>query len=149
MSSKTRPHRNNPRRRSAGFSILELLLVLVILSILAGIVGMRFTGQSKKAKVTAAKSQMDQIKGALTTYNIMHDDFPTTQQGLEALWKDPGSLDDWEPLLDNPVKEDQWGNPWQYRSPGTHNTFDYDLHSWGPDGQDGTDDDVKNWSDEE
>ncbi|MEM9414503.1 MAG: type II secretion system major pseudopilin GspG [Planctomycetota bacterium] len=136
-------------RRHTGFSILELLLVLVILSILAGIVGMRFAGQSGKAKVTAANVQLSNLEGGLTSYEIGLGSFPSTQQGLEALRKQPGSVDDWAgPYLTKPVPEDPWGNPWQYRSPGTHNT-DYDLYSFGPDESEGGGDDITNWSEDE
>lgn len=143
----------NPRKqkRSAGFSILELLLVLVILGILAGIVGVRFAGQSGKAKVTAANTQLENIKTALTRYNIDVTDFPTTQQGLAALSEQPSGVDDddWDgPYLEEKIKEDPWGNPWQYAFPGTHNN-DYDLYSFGPDGKQGGDDDITNWSEDD
>lgn len=141
---------NRKQRKSAGFSILELLLVLVILGILAGIVGVNFVGQSGKAKVTAAKTQLENLKTALTRYNIDVTDFPTTQQGLEALSEQPNGVeDDWDgPYLEEKVVDDPWGNPWQYTYPGTHNN-DYDLYSYGPDGKQGGDDDIKNWSDDD
>ncbi|MEM7625065.1 MAG: type II secretion system major pseudopilin GspG [Planctomycetota bacterium] len=139
------PRRRAPRR---GFSILELLLVLVILSILAGIVGVRFAGQSGKAKVKAANVQLTNLETALKSYEIEIGSFPTTQQGLDALYEEPGSLDDWDgPYMDKRVDVDPWGNPWQYRSPGTHNENDFDLYSFGPDGNEGGDDDIVNWSD--
>lgn len=139
-------------RRSAGFSILELLLVLVILGILAGIVGVRFAGQSGKAKVTAAKTQLENLKTALTRYNIDVTEFPTTQQGLEALTKQPSGVEDtaWDgPYLEEKIENDPWGNPWQYVCPGTHNNNDYDLYSYGPDGKQGGDDDIMNWSEDD
>ncbi len=138
--------------RSSGFSILELLLVLVILGILAGIVGVRFAGQSGKAKVTAAKTQLENIKTALTRYNIDITEFPTTQQGLEALTKQPSGIEDseWDgPYLEEKIDKDPWGNPWQYAYPGTHNDNDYDLYSFGPDGKQGGDDDIINWSEDD
>ncbi|MBX2851255.1 MAG: type II secretion system major pseudopilin GspG [Phycisphaeraceae bacterium] len=142
---------NRKQTRSAGFSILELLLVLVILGILAGIVGVRFAGQSGKAKVTAAKTQLENLKTAMTRYNIDVTDFPTAQQGLEALSEQPNGVrdEDWDgPYLDEKITEDPWGNPWQYAYPGTHNN-DFDLYSYGPDGKQGGDDDIKNWSDDD
>lgn len=148
MQPYTRPAHTR-RRRNAGFSILELLLVLVILSILAGIVGMRFAGQSGKAKVTATKAQLSNIQGALTSYEIGLGQFPTTQQGLDALYKQPSGVDDWDgPYLDKPIDEDEWGHPWQYRAPGSHNN-DYDLYSYGPDGREGGGDDIVNWTEDE
>lgn len=133
--------------RNGGFSILELLLVLVILSILAGIVGVRFVGQSADAKIKAAQAQITEFGTALDTYEIKTGGYPTTQQGLDALVEKPSGVDDWPgQLLAKEVPNDQWGNPWQYRQPGTHNTAGYDLQSFGPDGQSGGGDDVVNWS---
>jgi len=139
-------HRRRSRRH-AGFSILELLLVLVILSILAGIVGVRFAGQSADAKIKAARAQITEFGTALDTYEIKAGGYPTTQQGLDALVNEPSGVEDWPgPLLSKAVPNDQWGKPWQYRSPGEQNTQGYDLWSFGPDGSEGTDDDIVNWS---
>lgn len=135
-------------RHAGGFSILELLLVLVILSILAGIVGVRFAGQSADAKIKAAKSQLVEFTTALSTYEIKSGGYPTTQQGLDALVNQPAGVEDWPGrLLLKGVPKDQWGNDWQYRSPGTHNPDGFDLFSFGPDGQAGGGDDITNWTD--
>lgn len=131
-----------PRR---AFSILELLLVLVILSILAGIVGVRFAGQSNNARIRAAQVQMANLETALKSYEIQLGRFPTTQQGLDALFEAPSGVENWDgPYMDKRVDADPWGNAWQYRSPGVRNA-DYDLHSFGPDGQEGGGDDIVNW----
>lgn len=138
------------RRRSfrGGFSILELLLVLVILSILAGIVGVRFAGQSGKAKVKAATVQLTNLETALKQYEIEIGSFPTTQQGLDALYEAPSGIDDWDgPYMDKRVDADPWAKDWQYRSPGTQNTNGFDLYSFGPDSNEGGDDDITNWDD--
>lgn len=141
--------RNTRSRQHTGFSILELLLVLVILSILAGIVGVRFAGQSGKAKVKAATVQIDNLGTALRSYEIEIGSFPNTQQGLEALYEQPSGIDDWDgPYMEQRVEEDPWGNEWQYRSPGTHND-DYDLYSYGEDGREGGGDDITNWSEDD
>jgi len=138
----------NIRRADAGFSILELLLVLVILSILAGIVGTKFAGQSQKAKVRATKAQLSEFKTALGSYELEVGAYPTTQQGLFALIEEPSGVEDWpgELLESDVVPKDAWGNEWQYRSPGTNNENGYDLHSYGPDGRDGGDDDIANFT---
>lgn len=137
-------------QRSSGFSILELLLVLVILGVLAGIVATRFTGTTEKANITAATTQLDNIKTALMRYEIAMGTFPTTQQGIEALYEMPSGVDEdkWERFLEERVVNDPWGNPYVYRYPGTHNN-DYDLYSFGPDGKEGGDDDITNWSEED
>lgn len=142
---------NRKTHRARAFSILELLLVLVILGILAGIVGVRFAGQSGKAKITATKTEMGSIKTALQTFELHIGRFPTTQEGLDALYEEPSGLndDEWEgPYLDERIDEDEWGNEYVYTSPGDHNK-DYDLYSFGPDGKDGGDDDITNWSEED
>ena len=132
-----------------GFSILELLLVLVILAILAGIVGVNFIGKSADAKIKAATQQLEYIKTALVEFEIHNGTLPTNQQGLDALYENPGNLDNWQgPYLEQKITKDQWGNDWQYRYPGTHNNF-FDLYSAGPDGIEGNDDDIRNWSDED
>lgn len=135
-------------RHAQGFSILELLLVLVILAVLSAIVGVRFAGQSAKAKVTAAKTQLRDFKTALGTYELQVGTYPTTQQGLDALIEEPSDAEGWSgPYLEtDTVPKDQWGNDWQYRYPGTHNTEGFDLSSYGPDGRAGGSDDIANWT---
>jgi len=136
------------QHRSAAFSILELLLVLVILSILAGIASTKLTGISQKAKIRASKAQLSELKNALGTYELEVGAYPTTQQGLLALIEAPSGVEDWPGrLLDiDTVPVDAWGNAWQYRHPGTQNTDGYDLYSYGPDERDGGDDDIANFN---
>lgn len=131
-----------------GFSILELLLVLVILAILSAIVGVRFAGQSAKAKVTAATAQLSQFKTALGTYELQVGAYPTTQQGMDALIEEPSDAVGWSgPYLEaDEVPKDPWGGQWQYRYPGTHNTEGFDIFSPGPDGREGGADDITNWT---
>ncbi len=134
--------------RTRGFSVLELLLVLVILAVLAGIVGVQFSGQSQKAKVRAAKAQLTNFKTVLSRYEMDLGQYPTTQQGLQALIEAPSGVEGWDGnyLDSDAVPQDQWGNEWQYRSPGQHNEDGYDLFSFGPDGQEGGEDDITNWT---
>lgn len=131
-----------------GFTFLEIMLVVVIIGILVSIVGPRLVGQSEKAKVGASSAQLSNLKTCLTNYELNASRFPTTDEGLEALIEKPGGLDDvdWAgPYLDSmEVPEDPWHNPYQYRHP-PENHRDYDLWSYGPDGQDGTEDDITNW----
>ncbi len=135
-------------RRQRGFSILELLLVLVILAVLSAIVGVRFAGQSAKAKITAANTQLRDFKTALGAFELQVGAYPTTQQGLESLIEEPNDAEGWSgPYLEtDTIPKDQWGNDWQYRYPGTHNTDSFDLFSHGPDGRAGGGDDIANWT---
>lgn len=134
--------------RSA-FTILELLLVLVILSVLAAIVASRFVGQSQSAKVKAAQTQLSNFNLALNRFEIDMGRFPTTSEGLQVLIEKPndGGKAWTGPYLDgDAVPKDQWGNEWNYRQPGQHRSDGFDLWSNGPDGREGGDDDIANWS---
>ncbi len=134
-------------RRHGGFTLIELLLVLVILVALAALVVPRITGVGKGAKIDTAKQGISFIKSALKMFEIHCDRFPTTEEGLRALVEPPGNLPGWKgPYLDPPIVPlDPWQNPYQYRCPSRQSN-DFDLYSYGPDGQDGGDDDIYSWS---
>jgi general secretion pathway protein G len=139
--------RNAKSRRA--FTLIELMLVLVILATLSAIVVPKLTGQSKRAKVIAAQSQIAELGTALDTFEIGVGRYPTTSEGLWALLEKPASeADDWQgPYLNkNSVPVDPWGSEYQYRCPGQYNPDGYDLYSYGPDGRLGGDDDITNWS---
>ena len=142
-----------PRRRSgagvSGFTLIELMLVLVILATLAAIVLPKFTGRSQQAKITSAKTQISQFEVALDAFEIDLGRYPTTAEGLRALVEKPTSdSDGWQqPYLKRDIPQDPWGNEYQYRYPGQYNENGYDLYSVGPDHKMGGDDDIKNWSD--
>ena len=141
--------RAKPTQRNRGFTILELLLVLVILAILAGIVGSRFVGQSQSARIKAAHTQLENLNLALNRFEIDLGRFPTASEGLNALIERPGdNAKAWQgPYLDgNAVPLDQWSNAWNYRQPGQHRTEGFDLWSNGPDGREGGGDDIANWT---
>lgn len=137
-------------RRSlrSAFTILELLLVLAILAVLAGIVASRFTGQSQAAKVKAAQTQLASLVLALNRFEIDLGRFPTASEGLRVLVERPvDGAKAWQgPYLDgNAVPPDQWGNAWNYRNPGQRRSDGFDLWSNGPDGREGGGDDIANW----
>ncbi len=136
--------------RSGGFTLIELMLVLVILATLSAIVVPKFTGQSKKAKVTAAKTQISHLALALDAFEIDLGRYPTNVEGLRALIEKPASdSDEWrQPYLSGNVPLDPWGNEYVYRCPGDYNQDGYDLISYGPDGKVGGDDDITNWSED-
>lgn len=139
------------RRRHTGFTLIEVLLVLVILVILGSLVGIQIRGAQKKALVNAAKSQVQAFDTPLQSYLLDMGQFPSSSAGLEALRSAPaesqGQGSKWQgPYLDKGVPPDPWGRPYQYISPGRHNADSYDAWSLGPDGADGTDDDIGNWT---
>lgn len=136
-----------------GFTLMELLLVMAILVILLGLVAPRFLGTQKKANVNAAKSQIGLLKTPLESFALEMNSYPTTEQGLVALVEAPADLenpDQWKgPYLDSDMPTDPWGHAYQYEYPPTRNSRDFpDIWSLGPDGEDGTEDDIGNWPDE-
>ena len=139
-------HAHRPALRS-GFTLIELLLVLVILSVLAAVVVPKFTKRSEQARITAAHADIGQLEMALDAFEIDTGRYPTDVEKLQALVEEPAGLRDWHgAYIKRGVPNDPWGNPYSYRCPGQHNANGYDLHSFGPDGQDGGDDDIDNWS---
>ncbi len=130
--------------------MIELLLVLVILATLAAIVTPKFTGRSKQAKITAARTQISHFEVGLDAFEIDVGRYPTTVEGLRVLIERPTSdADGWlQPYLKGDIPLDPWGNPYIYRYPGQYNQDGYDLSSYGPDGRLGGDDDITNWSKE-
>ena len=148
--SNTRRQKGRPARRRGltnGFTLIELLLVLVILGVLAAVVVPKFTKRSEQARITAARTDIANLEVVLDALEIECGRYPTTQEGLQALVTEPSGIRDWHgPYIKRGVPNDPWGHPYVYKSPGQHNTSDYDLHSLGPDGQEGGGDDIDNWS---
>lgn len=136
------------RRLTPGFTLIELLLVLVILAALAAVVVPRFTKRSEQARITAAKTDISALEVQLDAFEVDTGRYPTTEEGLRALIEAPANVTTWNgPYLKrNAVPNDPWGHAYVYTCPGSHNTSGYDLHSFGPDGQDGSEDDIDNWT---
>jgi general secretion pathway protein G len=132
------------KRRERGFSLLELLAVLVILGILAGIFAPKFLGQAESAKRKAAKLEIDQIGQSLDLYKLEIGKYPTTQEGLAALVTAPSGTTNWNGpyLKKTTVPKDPWGNEYKYVSPGDQNR-PYDIVSLGGDGKEGGEGDGK------
>jgi general secretion pathway protein G len=122
--------------RSRGFTLLELLVVIVIIGLLAGLVAPRFFDQVSKSNTKIARAQIDSLEKALDQYRLDVGAYPTTEHGLAALNTKPQNLEKWAgPYLKKAVPPDPWGNRYVYKSPGDHG--DYDLSSLGLDGQPG------------
>ena len=139
--------RYRPGRVAGGFTLIELLLVLVILAALAAVVVPKFTKRSEQAKVTAAATDVANIEVALDAFEVDCGRYPTTAEGIGALVQQPTDAEGWKgPYIKRGVPSDPWNNAYVYRQPGQHNTNGYDLHSFGPDGESGSGDDIDNWS---
>ena len=126
-----------PQRRERGFTLMELLAVIVIIGVLAATIGSRFLGQTEKAKVGAAKTEMGQMVQALDLFKLENGRYPNAQEGLEALIKNPGNLPNWSgPYLRKDNIKDPWNNDYKYTVPGPNNT-PFELKSLGADGKEG------------
>ncbi len=135
------------RRAQSAFTLIELLLVLVILAVLAAVVVPKFTRRSEQARMTAARADIANLEVALDAFEVDTGRFPTTDEGLAALVEEPAGASGWYgPYIKRGVPKDPWGRPYVYTQPGDHNTTGYDLYSYGPNGQEGGDDDIDNWS---
>ncbi len=126
--------------RQAGFTLLEMIVVLVIIGLIMGLVGPRLFGQADKAKVQTAGTQIKMLGGALQTMRLDISRWPTEQEGLGMLSTSPANADSargWAgPYLDEAVPSDPWGKPYQY-SPAPSGTTPYTLYSFGADGKPG------------
>lgn len=123
-------------RHNAGFTLLELLVVMVIIGLLAGYVAPRYFSQVGRSEVKVAVAQINALEKALDTYRLDVGRYPTTEEGLNALVVRPASEAKWNgPYLAKAVPPDPWGRPYQYRSPGEK--AEYELVSFGKDGQPG------------
>jgi general secretion pathway protein G len=123
--------------RARGFTLLELLVVLLIIALLAGYVGPKLFGEVGKARSKTAASQMKGIESALDRYRLDTGHYPPTDAGLPALMTNVGNTPGWDgPYMSSQIPNDPWGKPYIYRSPG-ENGKDYDLMTYGADGKPG------------
>lgn len=133
------------RRSRRGFTLVELLLVLVILGILASLVLPKFTGRTEQARVTAAQTQISTFGTALDAFEVDTGSYPRGQDGLNQLVAAPADVPNWRgPYLKSEIPLDPWGRAYIYEFPGRINPAGYDLRSTGPDGQPNTADDIVN-----
>jgi general secretion pathway protein G len=143
-----------PRRRRAGFTLIEIMAVVLIIGLLSTIVGVAIFGQVDRARVTTTRTQIKQIESALEFYRLDNGRYPTTDQGLQALVERPTSAPEprrWRPegyLQGGVVPLDPWGEPYQYLQPGQNNPYTFDIWSLGADsalGGEGVDAEIGNW----
>src|SRR5438093_9939165 len=140
------------REGARGFTLIEILVVIIVLGLLAALVGPRILGRVSEAKTATARTQIELLGLALDNYRLDNGSYPTSEQGLEALQekptREPIPLSWRGPYLKKAVPLDPWGRPYIYRSPGEHNPSGYDLYTFGRDGQPGGEDedaDIMSW----
>ena len=138
---------NKAFQEDGGFTLLELLVVMVIIGLLAGYVGPKYFGQIGKSETKVARAQLDALEKALDQYRLDTGHYPAPESGLAALVDKPPNETKWDgPYLKKIVPMDPWGRPYIYKLPGEHG--EYDLVSYGKDGQPGGTgeaSDIVNW----
>ena len=134
---------------SDAFTLIEIMVVVIILGILAATIIPQFMGTTQDAKISAAKSQVAELESALERFYIHMDRYPTTEEGLKVLVDAPaGAEQKWRGPYIKQLRNDPWGNPYQYSLPGTHHPTSFDIWSRGADGADGGEGaaaDIGNW----
>jgi general secretion pathway protein G len=140
---------NRKRKSQSGITLIEMLVVVTIIALFAGLVSVNMFKQADKAKVTAARTQIGNFSNALGLYKLDTGTYPSTDQGLQALRVSPENVPQWAgPYLKNDIPLDPWGRPYLYKYPGEHGD-EPDVISLGADGQpggEGTNADIVSWS---
>ena len=130
--------RNRKQKRRRGITLIEMLVVLTIIGLLAAVVGPRVFNMTDKGRVTACRMQMSKFMDALTGYKADTGAFPSTEQGLEALWTKPQNVPNWAgPYMEQEIPNDPWGRPYVYKFPGGPFSDAPEIISLGADGQTG------------
>ncbi len=130
-------HRRNYNRKR-GFTLIELLVVILILAVLAAMIVPRLVGRGEDAKVASTQSQLATYGRMLETFRLDVGRYPTTEEGLGALWEQPSDAEGWKgPYVNKAIEPDSWGNEYVYESPGAQGDDSYLLFSYGSDGVEG------------
>ena len=142
------------KRGQHGFTMIELMVVLVILVLLVTMIVPNIVGKSDDAKVTKAKTDIAMVESLLDQFYLDMGRYPEQEEGLRVLYYEPDAdVESWKgPYSKKPIPDDPWGNPYVYQIPGTHSTQQYEISSFGRDGQEGGegfDADIVSWVDEE
>ena len=137
-------------RNDRGFTLIEIMVVVIILGILAATIIPQFVGTTNDAKISAAKAQISELESALERVYVNMDRYPTADEGLKILVDAPAGDDaaKWRGPYIKQLRKDPWGNDYQYRVPGVHHTSSFDIWSRGSDGADGGEKeaaDIGNW----
>jgi general secretion pathway protein G len=131
-------------RSEKGWTLMELIIVLVILGLLAAVVGPKVYDKVIKSKDQIAKIQIGELESALQLFSFDVGRFPLSAEGLESLVQNTGNISSWKgPYITKAVPKDPWDRPYVYRSPGTNG--EYEIYSFGADGTEGNDDDICSW----
>lgn len=148
--------RTRNARRGGGFTLIEVMIVITIILMLTGLVAYNVLGRQKQAKADLCKIDMNTIKGAMKQFRLDFDRYPKDEEGVKVLWDKTALVVDneqdeakWHKYLEEPLPNDRWGRPWGYKQVSEHGDEEiFDLWSFGPDGQEGNDDDIVSWTTE-
>lgn len=152
LMSEARRHRRAQRR---GFTLVEVMIVIAIILALASLIGLAVFNRFGEAQEDITRIQMKNIEDAIDSFRLDFNRYPTDEEGVSVLWspanlENPEDEDNWKAYVDDPIPTDQWGNPWGYRQISEYgDESEYDLWSNGPDGEEGTEDDIVSWSEAE
>lgn len=141
------------RSARRAFSLIEVMIVIAIILAISGLVALAMFNRRDQAEASLGQVELNSLKQALAQFRLDYNRYPTDDEGLEVLWNkeklDPeADQAAWSEYLTEPMPEDRWGNAWGYRqqSEETEDTSKFDLWSFGPDGEEGTEDDITSWS---